>query len=159
MSGKRTDGGLLDEDEDDDGDGDNDGRSPSSDSEGDEAGGDSGGSAKDSKSDKDYFRLPSNLSSSGSGQYFKGISKNKKTCEVEVTVRLPARCVPCGVDRFPRLWLVSCSPEKGLSPGGFAAAAGLLPILLLFWISVLFYAQEVQRELVVFHMCERDRLD
>lgn len=98
MSGKKTAAGVLDDDDDSD-DENNDGRSSSSDNEGDATGGGGGGSAKDSKGDKDYFRLPSNLSTGGSGQYFKGISKNKKTCEVEVTVRLPARCVPCAARR------------------------------------------------------------
>lgn len=38
--------------------------------------------------DKEYFNLPASLSSA---RHFKGITKNKKAGEVEITVRLPAR--------------------------------------------------------------------
>lgn len=92
MSGKDTEGGVLDDDDDEeDGDGytkeepdsngDDDGemmmdrRSPSS------------GHGKE-KDDKDYFQLPSSLSGA---RHFKGITKNKKAGEIEVTVRLPCR--------------------------------------------------------------------
>lgn len=50
------------------------------------AGGFKGGD--DGRDDKDYFNVPSHLAKS---QRFKGIAKNKKTGEVEVTVKLPSR--------------------------------------------------------------------
>lgn len=81
MSGKKSDGGVLDDDDEDqrsDGDDDDDG--------GCDGGG--GGRQESSKDDKEYFQVPSNLSGA---RHFKGITKNKKTCEVEVTVRLPSR--------------------------------------------------------------------
>lgn len=40
------------------------------------------------ENDRDYFDLPASLATA---QHFKGITKNKKLGEVEVTVRLPAR--------------------------------------------------------------------
>lgn len=87
MSGKNADGGVLDDDGDEDGDGSSD-----SDGGGDGKAGDDGGSREDGgKDDKEYFQVPSNLSGA---RHFKGITKNKKTCEVEITVRLPSRCVP-----------------------------------------------------------------
>lgn len=50
------------------------------------AGGFKGGD--DGRDDKNYFNIPSHLANS---QRFKGIAKNKKTGEVEVTVKLPSR--------------------------------------------------------------------
>eukprot|EP00903_Cladosiphon_okamuranus_P015157 g14015.t1 len=81
MSGKKTDGGVLDDDdEDENGD-------VESGSDGDGGARDGGGGQDDGKGDKEYFQVPSNLSGA---RHFKGITKNKKTCEVEVTVRLPS---------------------------------------------------------------------
>lgn len=79
MSGKNTDGGVLDDDDDEDS---NDG----SDSDGGD--GDGGGGQGSGKDDKEYFQVPSNLSGA---RHFKGITKNRKTCEVEVIVKLPSR--------------------------------------------------------------------
>lgn len=94
MSGKKSDGGVLgDDDEDDE---DNDGPTGGSDNDGD---GD-GGVEDDGKDDEEYFQVPSNLSGA---RHFKGITKNKKTCEVEVTIRLPSRCVSVeDVERYSR---------------------------------------------------------
>ena len=85
MSGKKTDGGVLDDDDDEEGIGDG---SDSDGSGGVQDGGSGGGPKGDGKDDKEYFQVPSNLSGA---RHFKGITKNKKTCEVEVTVRLPSR--------------------------------------------------------------------
>lgn len=77
MGGKKSDGGgVLDDDGDDQDDED-----VVSDGDGD-------GGGKDGKDGKEYFAVPSNLSGK---QHLKGITKNKKTGEVEVTVRLPSR--------------------------------------------------------------------
>lgn len=72
MSGKEADGGVLGDDDD------------NVDDEG-MGGGD--GLGKEQGDDKDYFNLP-NLSGA---RHFKGITKNKKTGEVEVTIRLSSR--------------------------------------------------------------------
>lgn len=85
MSGKVSDGGVLGDGDDDGddgnvepevGDGVND-QGVAGDEEEAEGGGD----------DKDYFPLP-DLSAV---RHFKGITKNRKAGEVEVTIRLPSR--------------------------------------------------------------------
>lgn len=82
MSGKEA-SGLLEDDVDEE----QTNPKPPSLSNGEE-GGDAFKSGDDGRDDKDYFQLPSHLASS---QRFKGIAKNKKTGEVEVTVKLPSR--------------------------------------------------------------------
>lgn len=77
MSDKEADGGVLGDDDDDD-DGEDEGMGGA---------GAVGGKDKDKDDDKEYFNLP-NLSGA---RHFKGITKNKKTGEVEVTVRLSSR--------------------------------------------------------------------
>lgn len=87
MSGKASDGGVLGDDDDDDQDvGDvkaeiGDGVTHVGREEDEEDAKDGGGD------DKEYFRVP-NL---GGARHFKGITKNRKTGEVEVTIRLPSR--------------------------------------------------------------------
>lgn len=97
MSGKEGDG-FLDGDESDGGHTDTDGnnghdrRGGGQNDEDDDAdhqaaaAGSFGGVRKED--DKEYLNLPASLSGA---RHFKGITKNKKAGEVEITVRLPAR--------------------------------------------------------------------
>lgn len=100
MSGKEANGSLLGVGESDDSSDDDDAGHPST-KYGVSADNDSDGTAKNAArssnvsgdenskgGDDAYFAVPSNLSSAGQ---FKGITKNKKACEVEVTIRLPSR--------------------------------------------------------------------
>lgn len=94
MSGKEGDG-FLDGDESDGGQTDTDSyddhdRRQAGHDGYDQKGTDTAGSfvGDRNEDDKDYFNLPASLSSA---RHFKGITKNKKAGEVEITVRLPAR--------------------------------------------------------------------
>lgn len=92
MSGKEGDGFL-------DGDNSDGGESDTSDNRNEHQGAENaddksfdghrrGGSEGRQEDDKEYFHLPASLSTA---RHFKGITKNKKNGEVEITVRLPAR--------------------------------------------------------------------
>lgn len=95
MSGKEGDG-FLDGDESDGGHTDTDSNSNThqrgrddDDDQNSEATRSSGGRGGGRKEDEtEYFNLPASLSTA---RHFKGITKNKKAGEVEITVRLPAR--------------------------------------------------------------------
>lgn len=88
MSDNVADGGVLDEDNEEDAD--HDSNEVVKEDGGTELHADRNelGGPRNSKGEKGYFQLPSNVTSA---QHFKGITKSKKAGEIEVTISLPCR--------------------------------------------------------------------